>query len=103
VFHPQIRVHLEHLRHPILGDEVYGDQNWNRLEAKSASRPLLHARAMRFAHPDSGEVVHAVAPCPPDLQAYVARLSGVPPSQVEAWATERIETLLAPTLDGFQY
>jgi hypothetical protein len=86
-----------------LGDEVYGDQNWNRLEAKAAPRPLLHARALRFAHPVTGEVVHAVAPCPADLRTYAARLSGVPQSEVDAWVTERIGTLLAPTLEGFKY
>ena len=39
----QIRVHLQHLRHPVLGDPVYGDANWNRLEARRAARPMLHA------------------------------------------------------------
>lgn len=103
VFPPQIRVHLEHLGHPLLGDEVYGDQNWNRLETKAASRPLLHARALRFAHPVTGQVVHVVAPCPADIRAYATRLSGVSPGEVDAWVTERIDTLLAPTLVGFKY
>eukprot|EP00962_Isochrysis_galbana_P018674 scaffold5383_cov116-Isochrysis_galbana.AAC.1 len=103
VFPPQIRVHLEHLGHPLLGDEVYGDQNWNRLEIKAASRPLLHARALRFAHPVTGQVVHVVAPCPADIRAYATRLSGVAPGEVDAWVTERIDTLLAPTLVGFKY
>ena len=39
----QIRVHLQHLRCPILGDPAYGDANWNKKEARRADRPLLHA------------------------------------------------------------
>jgi len=51
----------------------------------------------------SGELVHAVAPLPADLRAYAAKLAGLGEAQVEEWATQRVETLLASSLVGFQY
>ena len=100
---PQIRVHLQHLRHPVLGDATYGDQNWNRLEAKAASRPILHACTLRFAHPVSGDIVHAIAPCPPDLRSYAERLSVIPSDAVDEWVAERLESQFAQSLDGFKF
>lgn len=99
----QIRVHLQHLRHPVLGDATYGDQNWNRLEAKAASRPILHACTLRFAHPVSGDIVHAIAPCPPDLRSYAERLSVIPSDAVDEWVAERLESQFAQSLDGFKF
>lgn len=46
----QLRVHLAAIGHPILGDALYG-------EASSASRLLLHASSLRFAHPLSGAML----------------------------------------------
>ena len=40
----QLRLHMMHIKHPILGDEWYGDKT-------SAPRLLLHAKALAFAHP----------------------------------------------------
>lgn len=44
----QLRLHLASIGHPILGDALYGDEH-------SAPRLLLHACALRFTHPASGE------------------------------------------------
>lgn len=46
----QLRVHLAAIRHPILGDALYGNPT-------TAPRLLLHAIEMRFAHPLSGELI----------------------------------------------
>jgi 23S rRNA pseudouridine955/2504/2580 synthase len=69
----QIRVHLAHAGHPILGDEKYGDFELNRALAKQGVRRLLlHARRLSFRHPLSGERIRLEAPLPPDLRRFVA-------------------------------
>ena len=75
----QIRVHLAHLGHPVVGDEVYGSgwgrgmsgpaQGWARELARRAKRQLLHAADLAFEHPISGEALHFQAPAPPDFEA----------------------------------
>jgi tRNA pseudouridine32 synthase / 23S rRNA pseudouridine746 synthase len=54
----QLRVHLQHIGHPIRGDEFYAP------EPLGAPRLLLHARRLAFAHPASGEAVAFESPCP---------------------------------------
>ena len=58
----QIRVHLHHLGHPVLGDKVYGAKN-----AKNFSRQMLHAWKLGFAHPRTGEWKRFEAPMPDDF------------------------------------
>jgi tRNA pseudouridine32 synthase/23S rRNA pseudouridine746 synthase len=65
----QIRVHLYHIGHPILGDLRYGD----RARQESVPRLMLHALALDFALP-SGERVCVEAPPPPSFEAVVAAL-----------------------------
>lgn len=48
----QLRVHMQYLGHPILGDELYG-------EADSAPRLLLHATHLDFTHPVTGQALVA--------------------------------------------
>ncbi len=70
----QIRVHLASLGHPVVGDASYGG-GAARLKAQPklrglkplVTRQLLHARALGFAHPRSGEVVAFEAPLPEDF------------------------------------
>lgn len=57
----QIRVHLAAIGHPVLGDAVYG-----RTDTRVA-RPFLHAAALGFTHPVSGEEMAFTSPLPPDL------------------------------------
>jgi 23S rRNA pseudouridine1911/1915/1917 synthase len=66
----QIRVHLAHLGHPVLGDPSYGGPAVDVL-----GRHALHAFRLRFAHPSSGEPLVLEAPLPPDLAALQARLA----------------------------
>ena len=55
----QLRRHMHHLSHPIIGDTTHGDGRQNRLfrEKFDAYRLLLHASELRFIHPFSGEDV----------------------------------------------
>ena len=56
----QIRVHLAHEGHPIVGDAKYGDFALNKAVARGPARferMFLHAQRLRFAHPASGEVI----------------------------------------------
>ena len=63
----QIRVHLTHEGHPIVGDPKYGDFAANREMARGAhrfARMFLHARHLAFDHPASGERIALEAPLP---------------------------------------
>ena len=71
----QIRVHLASLKHPVVGDEVYGGGRDNtvrdpklRAEIRNLGRQFLHAAELGFHHPISGEQLRFQAPLPADLQ-----------------------------------
>ena len=67
----QIRVHLAHLGHPILGDDRYGDFALNReLRSRGLKRMFLHAASMTFPHPVSGESLTIRSPLPPELDSF---------------------------------
>ena len=70
----QIRVHLAHTGHPVLGDDKYGDFALNRELAKDAVKRLfLHAASLAFHHPLTGEAVRLKSPLPADMQAFIDR------------------------------
>lgn len=79
----QIRVHMAHLRHPLLGDPLYGGglklpkaASPEFVEALRAfKRQALHAERIAFAHPRSGETIDVEAPRPADLQALLDALA----------------------------
>ena len=62
----QIRVHLAHAGHPIVGDEKYGDFALNK---KLGKRLLLHAAKLSFNHPVSGARLKLESPLPEDFAA----------------------------------
>jgi 23S rRNA pseudouridine955/2504/2580 synthase len=67
----QIRVHLAYLKHPVLGDDKYGNFELNkRLRKDGLKRMFLHARTLGFAHPITGEAVRLEAPLPKDLEKF---------------------------------
>ncbi|GAB6197407.1 23S rRNA pseudouridine(1911/1915/1917) synthase RluD [Lysobacter xanthus] len=78
----QIRVHMAHLKHPIVGDPLYGgplklprgasDETIATL--RGFKRQALHAETLEFAHPVSGEPVRCTAPVPADLRELVDAL-----------------------------
>lgn len=75
----QIRVHLLHIGHPVIGDSLYGagwergiagpNKQWVREFLARVPRQFLHARALRFEHPVTGKLLHFRIPPPPDLTA----------------------------------
>lgn len=66
----QIRVHLAHLGHPLLGDRAYGGP-----QLRGLRRPALHAWRLEFDHPDdTGRRLAFEAPVPDDLAALEAAL-----------------------------
>ncbi|MDX1568206.1 MAG: RluA family pseudouridine synthase [Longimicrobiales bacterium] len=73
----QIRVHLAHLGHPVVGDDLYGAgwergmsgpiRAWAREMTRRTTRMFLHATALSFLHPVRGETMRFRAPLPPEL------------------------------------
>ena len=66
----QIRVHMTHLHHPLLGDRVYGPEKNNL----GANRQMLHAESLGFVHPTSGKQLEFHSPLPEDFQSVLDRL-----------------------------
>jgi 23S rRNA pseudouridine1911/1915/1917 synthase len=60
----QIRVHMQAIGHPVIGDQTYGDGTEFGL-----ARQFLHAARLSFPHPVSGEAVEVTAPLPDELAA----------------------------------
>lgn len=79
----QIRVHMAHIGHPLLGDGVYGSgfkTKANRLtepqqKALTAlNRQALHAAILGFEHPRTGEFMHFESPLPADMTTLLEAL-----------------------------
>jgi 23S rRNA pseudouridine1911/1915/1917 synthase len=85
----QIRVHLLHLSHPVVGDATYAAgrergfsgsaHRWAHELARRTPRQFLHAAALRFRHPRTGEELRFKAPLPPELE------------EVAEWARQGVE------------
>ena len=81
----QIRVHLSSLGHPVVGDVLYGARRELRSPAEedaslSLPRNFLHAAALQFQHPRTGEVLSFSAPLPAELEEFLQqdrRLAGM--------------------------
>ncbi len=80
----QIRVHLAHIRHPVLGDPLYGTgfkASARRLSAeargalKGLKRQALHAAELGFEHPVTGKDLEFESPLPEDMQQLLEALS----------------------------
>ena len=64
----QIRVHMQALRCPLLGDLTYGYKDFNRECAlEGIERPMLHAWRLAIRHPHTGELLDYSAPIPDDM------------------------------------
>ena len=66
----QIRVHMASIRHPLLGDTIYGPKNDMGLTGQ-----CLHARVLGFVHPRTGEYVEFEAPLPEYFQKLLEKYS----------------------------
>jgi len=79
----QIRVHLSHIGHPIVGDRVYGGRRQLRAGLSEEQRQTignfprqaLHAYALGFVHPITDEDIEVTVPIPEDMQRLIAVLS----------------------------
>jgi tRNA pseudouridine65 synthase len=73
----QVRRHLKHLNHPIIGDVRYGKSEHNRLFRRrfGLERMALHAERVSFPHPLQGGRVEVVAPVPEDLTSVLTALA----------------------------
>jgi 23S rRNA pseudouridine1911/1915/1917 synthase len=82
----QIRVHLESIGHPVVGDPVYGAGGAKRIggNARMAARQLeevaprqaLHAALLAFRHPVTGEPLRLTSPWPADLWPMLEMAAG---------------------------
>ena len=82
----QIRVHLEHIGHPIVGDPVYAGGGSRRISGparrgaealeRATPRQALHAAALAFRHPASGEPLEFHSEWPADLRPALLALGG---------------------------
>ncbi len=84
----QIRVHMQHIGHPVFGDERYGGRAMNvmrqdipqwksKIEHLLAAMPrqALHARTLRLHHPTTGELMEWSAPLPEEMEQVLKKLS----------------------------
>ena len=71
----QIRVHMAHIGHPILGDTVYGAKK----PVPGLTGQCLHATGLRFVHPRTGEPVELHCPLPPEFTAMLQKLQNKSP------------------------
>src|SRR4029077_7866361 len=73
----QIRVHLASLRHPVVGDTLYGaprELGNKKATTLSLPRNFLHAAALEFQHPRTGDPLSFSAPLPVELADFLAKL-----------------------------
>lgn len=83
----QIRVHMQHLGFPLVGDPVYGRRLARKLPLRDEvregverfSRQALHARRLSLVHPETGEPASYEAPIPDDIQALLTLLRNSDP------------------------
>ena len=67
----QIRVHLAHVGHPVLGDPVYGRRPTGDWQAMGIGRQLLHAYAIRFVHPTTRTPLTLRSRIPEDMSRWL--------------------------------
>jgi 23S rRNA pseudouridine1911/1915/1917 synthase len=80
----QIRVHMAHIRHPLVGDALYGGRSPRgsklstalRDELQRFPRQALHACLLELAHPGDGRMLQFQSPLPEDLLRLLAALRG---------------------------
>lgn len=66
----QIRVHMAHILHPLVGDALYGPKK----QALGATSQLLHAKTLGFLHPSTGEYMEFDSPLPVDFETVLKKL-----------------------------
>src|SRR5271155_567446 len=86
----QIRVHFSTVRHPVVGDALYGaaaQLEAGKITLPALGRNFLHAARLGFTHPRSGAWIDLRAPLPPQLHAFLRELAaaaGYDPQRIDA-------------------
>ena len=83
----QIRVHLSAVRHPLVGDTLYGAASHLRAGKTgmpALGRQFLHAAKLGFPHPRTGTWIEASAPLATDLRDYLERLADLEGQSLDA-------------------
>ncbi len=70
----QIRVHLSHIGHPVLGDRVYGGGKATHFGESIITRQMLHAETLSLLHPDTKSPMTFSAPPPEDMAEVIEKL-----------------------------
>jgi len=73
----QVRVHMAHIGHPLIGDPVYGKRQKgfkSILETLGFERQALHARTLGFIHPVTSHAMSFESPIPADMQELLSQL-----------------------------
>lgn len=70
----QIRVHMAYMKHPLLGDELYGPAKSKSASGLGAKRQMLHAGILGFVHPSTGEYMEFESPLPEDFKKVLEKL-----------------------------
>ncbi len=80
----QIRVHLSHLGHSVVGDPLYGGKRWKNIShpelralLRSFPRQALHAHYLAFQHPAHGRTVEFTSPIPGDIADLLEQIGGL--------------------------
>lgn len=69
----QIRVHMTHIKHPLIGDPTYGRGRAQK-QVYAFPRQALHAAALKFIHPRTGKPVTFASPLPKDMKELLKKL-----------------------------
>ena len=81
----QIRVHMSHMGHPVVGDPVYGfkstwwkkNTHYSKEIVDSIKRQMLHSEYLGFLHPDTEEYMEFNSPIPPDMRLVIKNLKTI--------------------------
>lgn len=78
----QIRVHLKHIRHPVVSDLIYGPSKLLKFDLTWCGRLFLHAKAIKFTHPGTGKPVFFESNLPKDLKDAMLNLERIESSKI---------------------
>lgn len=90
----QIRVHMAHAGHPVLGDRTYGGAKVAKSGSLSIDRQMLHAESLSLLHPVTGHPMTFIAPLPADMEAVIERfraMKGMRPERAEETTEEKLK------------
>jgi 23S rRNA pseudouridine1911/1915/1917 synthase len=73
----QIRVHMAHIGHPILGDIVYGGAKAAKFNDSLVARQMLHAESLSILHPETGHPMTFTTPPPSDMVKIIEKFRSI--------------------------